>query len=536
VTTFRGPAPESEEGIGALTIGGLLDDAAERFGPREALCFHPEGQPVVRWTYDELRSESTRLANGLIAAGLGKGGRVGLLMGSRPEWVAAAFAVAQAGGVLVPINTFLAPRELGDVLAQTAVSLILHQDRLASHDFSAQLAAIEPSLPFPARLVCLGTDGWDDLLRAGETIVDGALRRRSDAVSPYDDGIVVTTSGTTERPKSVLHAHRAAAIQSYRFVSQLGLDETSRVWSAYPFFWSAGFCMVMGASLASGGCLVLQEVFEPGEALRLLESERVTSPHAWAHQLAALEDHEAWARTDLSSLVHVDASMSFARHPTVRCDGSWSTRAAYGLTETFTIVTAVAATAPPAARVGGHHGPLLPGVVIRIVDPETGDPSPEGTSGEIRVKGPTLMKGYLGIAPEDTFDEDAFFPTGDAGFVDDAGCLHWTGRSSGLIKTGGANVSPVEVEMALLSNPDLKAAVAVGVPHATLGEMLVVCAVAHHNAEVDEESVRAWMKGRVASYKIPRRIVFVDESDLEVTGNSKLRIDVLRDLAIKRLA
>lgn len=456
-------------------------------------------------------------------------------MGGRPEWIVSAFAIARAGGVVAPINTLLEAPELLDVLGNSDVGLLLYQERLAGHHYAAQLDQIVGQLPYLQRRVCLDTPGWDELIAAGTTVEDALLDQRATAVSPYDDGVITTTSGTTERPKSVLHAHRGPALQSYRFVHQLGLDETSRVWSAFPFFWSAGFCMVMGASLAAGACLVLQELFEPGQALQLLEAERVTSPHAWVHQFAALEDHPNWASTDLSSLRHVDVLTSFGRHPTVHVDGSWSTRAAYGLTETFTIVTATPATAPPSQRAGGHHGPVLPGNAIRIVDPETGSLLGADQAGEIRVKGPTLMKGYLKVPPEETFDADGFFATGDAGFVDEYGRLHWTGRSSGLIKTAGANVSPVEVETALLSIPELKAAVAIGVPDPTLGEMLVVCAVAHPDADISEEKVRAGLRGRLASYKIPKRVLFVAEADLELTGTAKLRTDSLRKLAIDRL-
>src|SRR5439155_24668160 len=133
--------------------------------------------------------------------------------------------------------------------------------------------------------------------------------------------------------------------------------------------------------------------------------------------------------------------------------------------------------------------------VVRIVD------------GELTVKGPTLMKGYHGAAPEDCFDADGFFHTGDAGFVDDNGRLHWTGRLTDMIKTGGANVSPVEIETELLQHPLLKAAVALGIAHQTLGQMVVVAAVAHDDAAVDEEDVRSFLQGRMASYKIPRRVV-----------------------------
>jgi acyl-CoA synthetase (AMP-forming)/AMP-acid ligase II len=257
-------------------------------------------------------------------------------------------------------------------------------------------------------------------------------------------------------------------------------------------------------------------------------------PHAWPHHLAALESHVSWATTDLSAVRYVDGFSCFGRHPSVTLAGDWSVRAAYGLTETFTIVSSSPAATPSEARTG-HQGEILPGNSVRIIDPETGRAQEAGVAGEIRVKGPTLMKGYLKTAPEDVFDEDGFFATGDAGFVDEQGHLHWVGRTSGLIKTGGANVSPVEIENELLEDPDLACALAVGVPHETLGEMVVVCAVAQEGHAVTEDDVRAFLKGRLANYKLPRRVLFFAEDELSMTGNAKIRTDELRRLAITRL-
>jgi len=534
-------------------LGAVLDEATARAADREAVVFHDAGV-VTRWSYDDLLRTARAVAAALLAHGLQKGGRVALLMGNRPEWVASAFGVALAGGVLVPVNTYFEPAELEHVLRHSDCAVLLVQDRLLAHTYLAQLQTIcpeiashpvgqlrSPALPFLRLVVGLGVDGqrgavlpWETFLASGADLSDEVLEACVSGIVPADDAVVIYTSGTTARPKGVLHAHRSPAVQSWRFARLLGLDDTVRVWSAFPFFWTAGFCMVMGATLAAGGCLVLQQHFEPGEALRLLEVERITSPHAWPHQLAELESHPDWERRDLSALRHVDAFTSFGRHPSVDVEDVWSSRAAYGLTETFTIVSSTPASGPPETR-EGHQGPILPGNAVRILDPATGEALAPDQQGEIAVKGPTLMKGYVKELPEDVFAADGFFRTGDAGFVDHQGRLHWTGRASGLIRTGGANVSPVEVEEALLRHPGLKVALIVGVPDAALGEMVVACVVAHDGAGVDEEDVRGFLHGRVASYKIPRRVLFFAREDLSLTGNAKVRADALRDLAVTRL-
>lgn len=541
MTVFSGPPLDSERGIGPLTIGGLLTEAARRHTSREAIVAWDEaGNARTTWSYERLEREARSVARSLLGSGLVKGGRVALLMGNRPEWVACAMGVALGGGVLVPINTFFEGPELRYVLRHSDASLLLYQAELAGHDYRVLVEPLyrpggSDKLPYLRRAVCLGDESWDSFQAAGTRVSEDQLASCGEEISPHDDALVVYTSGTTAQPKGVLHTHRPPALQSWRFAVQLGLDEDVRAWSAFPFFWTAGFCMVMGATLAAGGCLVLQEHFEAGEALRLLEVERVTSPHAWPHQLAAMEDHPDWTSRDLSSLCHVDPATAFARHPSVKRRGTWSPRAAYGLTETFTIISSLPADTPLEER-GGAQGAILPGNLVRIIDPDSGEPCRAGGLGEISVKGPTLMRGYLKSAPESCFDEDGYFRTGDAGFVDGAGMLHWTGRITDMIKTGGANVSPVEIEEAVLSHPGLALARAVGVPHPTLGELVVLCAVVHGVTPVDEENVRSFLRGRIASYKIPKRVIFFEKSDLSVTGNSKIRTEQLRALAAERLS
>ncbi|HMG28313.1 MAG TPA: AMP-binding protein, partial [Acidimicrobiia bacterium] len=549
------PPAETEEGMGALTLSGFLLEVTRRHAEREALVFHEPDGGVVRWTYRDLERETRRVARAVLGAGAGKDGRVAILLGNRPEWVTALYGVALAGAVAVPLNTYFEPPELDYVLRHSDAQLLLTQTRLLGHAYVDQLVSLCPELPgatpgelrsprFPhlRRVAALGLDErlgavepWETFLRLGGGVAEDVVDAAAAEVTSADHALVIYTSGTTAVPKGVLHPHRGPAIQSWRFAQQLRLDPSVRVWSAFPFFWSAGLVMVMGATLAAGGCIVLQEHFEPGEALHLLESERVTSPHAWAHQLAELEDHPDWPEVDLSSIRHCEAFTSFGRHPSVHVEDAWSPRAAYGLSETCTIISSLPVDTPREIR-ERSQGVILPGNLVRIVDRDTGEALPVDAIGEITVKGPTLMLGYVKKLPEECFDEDGYFHTGDAGYVDAEGYLHWTGRMTDMIKTGGANVSPVEIEETLLRHPGLKAALAVGIPDAKLGEMVVLCAVAHDGASVDEDDVRSFLRGRVASYKIPRRVLFFREAELSLTGNAKIRADELRKLAMQRLS
>jgi acyl-CoA synthetase (AMP-forming)/AMP-acid ligase II len=266
----------------------------------------------------------------------------------------------------------------------------------------------------------------------------------------------------------------------------MGLRSDDRVFTAQPFFWTAGIAMSLGATFAAGGCLLLQEIFEPGDALEIVERERATVITAFPHQEKAMGEHPSAAARDLSSIRLSRFSSPLARLAGIEKD-AWGIDASYGLSETFTIAAMLPADTPSEIR-RGSSGRVLAGNEIIIVDPETSEPLPTGAHGEIAVRGATLMRGYYKIDASLVFDRDGFFRTQDGGSLDADGHLHWTGRLSGLIKTGGANVSPVEVERVLAAYPGLRVSVAVGVPHPALGEVVVLCAVPIASAPVPEEA------------------------------------------------
>ena len=236
---------------------------------------------------------------------------------------------------------------------------------------------------------------------------------------------------------------------------------------------------------------------------------------------------------DLSSVRYVDRASPLARHPTVST--SWrEPNWAYGSTETFTISTGFPAGTPEEV-IAGSHGEVLPGNTVKIVDPMTGAVLPRGQRGEIAVKGPTLMLGYIGVPIDETLDAEGFFRTGDGGYLDEVGRLFWEGRLTDIIKTGGANVSPLEVDAVLASCPGVKVARTVGVPHETLGEMVVACVVPSEGSVLDETSIRNFLKERLASYKVPRRVLFFADEELSLTGSAKIKAGDLRQLASERL-
>jgi len=531
------------------TLPRFLEDVAARHGDRPAIR-----SPGRELSFTALRDEARLLARGLVGAGVGKGTRVGLLFANGPEWAIAAFAVGLVGGVLVPVNTFAKDEERDHVLRHGDVSLLLAQRRLLARDFGDELVAGHPALaaaapggrlrlpalPALRRIFVLGGAGpgalepWEALLAQGSDVPEVLLDALAAEVAPSDDALVIYTSGTTALPKGVVHLQRAPVIQSWRFAELMDLGSDDRLLTAFPFFWTAGICMSLGASLAAGSLLLTDEVFDAGRALERVERERPTVLHAWPHQEKEMAEHPDARRRDLASLRKIEFSSPLARLAGIEKD-EYSTYASYGLSETFTICSALPAATPPEVR-RPTHGRPLPGMTVRIVDPVTGEPVPEGQPGEIAVKGATLMRGYHKVDPEHVFDAQGFFRSQDGGSLDAQGYLHWTGRLSNLIKTGGANVSPLEIETRALAFPGLHVAAAVGVPHPTLGEAVVLCAVPAVGAALDPGALQAFLKAGLSAYKVPRLVLLFDEREVSYTGNQKLQVTPLREKALARLA
>ncbi|MCV7378650.1 AMP-dependent synthetase [Mycobacterium alsense] len=541
LSMVSGPPLAEEPGLGPLTLPGFLREVTRAYGEREAVVWRT-ADGVVRWTYAQLWERAMEVARALRGCGLGKDGRVGILMTNRPEWLAAVFGTSLAGGLAVTLSTFSTPSELDYLLRASAVSVLLFERKVPSKDFAAILAGLDPAnYPFLRRLVAVGEpaegiESWDEFLASGDAVPRELVQATAAAALPSDPAVLFFSSGSTSKPKGILSAHRGVCIQLWRFRRMYGFtpDDHVRGWTANGFFWSGNFAMVLGSTLASGGALVLQSTFDAAEALELMQAERVNFPFAWPHQWAQLEGAPNWDRVDLSSVRFADFKTPIAHHPTV--SGEWHEPGhAYGNTETFTITTGYPANTPPDVH-ADSFGVALPGVTLKITDPLTGAIVARGQPGEIHVKGPTLMLGYIGVPLDETLDAEGFFPTGDGGYLDDEGRLYWQGRLTDIIKTGGANVSPREVDEALMAHPGVKVAQTVGVPHETLGEAVVACVVPHDGVIVDTEELLGFLRQRLASYKVPRHVLFFREDEVAVTGNAKIKAGELRELAAKRLA
>jgi fatty-acyl-CoA synthase len=525
------------------TVFALLDEAAARAPAREALAWAPHDAVVRRLTWAELRAESRMAAKRLVAAGAGKGTRVGLLCSNRAEWLPVAFGVLRTGAALVPFSTLWKRDEIAyalrhaDVQILVALPAFLRHDYLASlRDIAPELAAARPgalaaaAVPALRRVILLdgkapGCERWEDL---PATLPDEALDALEAAVAPTDLATIFFTSGTTAQAKAVVHAHGALAVSGRRVAASVGVGPEDAWWGHMPLFWSGGFVIGALASIAGGARIVLQETVDPGAALALLEAEGCTVMAGW-HQAGPLLEHPDFPRRRLrlrKGSYHPLAPRLLG--PDHRAVGM------YGMSETATCVACARSDDPEAVRVETFGRPL-DGMTVRIADPGSGRGLPPGESGEILVKGPTLMEGYLGIPREDTFDAEGFFHTGDLGFLDIEGYLHFATRLKDVIKTAGVNVAAAEVEEALARHPSVKAAHVVGVPDPARGENVAAFVVLHPGAATDAETLRAFCRDALASYKVPRHVFVVDEAGVPRTATGKVEKAALRREAVARM-
>jgi acyl-CoA synthetase (AMP-forming)/AMP-acid ligase II len=554
LSVVRGGPLSEMPGLGALTLPGVLRELVNRYGPNEAMVARRPDGSVERWSYTDLWDQSMAVARALIASGVTSHSRVGILITQRLEWLPTFFGIGLAGATAVTLSTFSTPDELDYLLKASGCCTVVFERKVVKKDFAEMLTSLEPaiasaepgrlaSLKYPSLRRLVVTDAgpaqgaietWASFIARGAAVSPELVEATAAAVTRADPGVLFFSSGSTGRSKGILSPHQAVAIQFWRWGRFMGLKDNVRTVSANAFAWSGNFCQTVAATLSSGGSLILQPVFDAAEMLRLIEAERATYPVAWPHQSAQLIDAPNWATTDLSSLRYVDVDSPLARHPTVTTTHR-DPMASYGNTETFTIVAGYDA-GTPVEIAGTNHGPPLEGCTIKIVDPETGVTVPRGERGEIAAKGPTLMLGYVGVPIGETLDAEGFYRCGDGGYIDAGGRMVFEGRINDIMKTGGANVSPIEVNRILETCPGVKACYTVGVPHETLGEMVVACVAPFESAVVDEESVRAFLKERLASYKVPRRVLFVAEEDLSLTGSAKVKTNALRELAAKRLS
>ncbi len=516
------------------TIADLIDEMAQRYPLREALVGSGK-----RYTYRTLRAEVRRMARALHGLGVRHGDKVAILMDNRPEWLIADFAITLLGGVMVGINTWATARELEHVLAHSDTRILITVDGFLKYDYRALLKALEPHrerLPSLQHIVCLADEvpaGWlryADLSKYADQVPEAAIDLAQRAVGPDDVAYLLYTSGSTSLPKGVLLQHRGLIENMWQIGERQRVIGRDRLWLAVSLFWGLGCENALFNILTHGACVVLQEHFDAGEALALIERERCTLFYGTPNMAYAMHQHPERPARDLSSLRSGGTLGTPEQIMRVVELGAREICNIYGLTETYGNCNVTDARDPLEKRIGNVGRPL-PGVDQRIVDPQSGQVLAPGNVGEIRVKG-CVTPGYY-KDPErsaQAFDEHGYFMTGDLGLVDADGALHFRGRIKEMVKTGGINVAPVEVEEILMTHPGVHLAFVIGVADAVRDEALVAVIVPKAGGTPSIAELDTFCRQTLAAYKVPRLFRFVGESELPLTTTGKLQKSRLAEL------
>jgi fatty-acyl-CoA synthase len=526
------------------TLGDLLDEMARERPHAQAIASRHE-----QLSYAALRARVDELARALVAVEVTRGDRVAVLLPNRPEWVVAALAIAKIGAIVSAISTFSTARELGWTLEHSEAVVLITVSAFrgrayldALHDLCPELAGSAPGALRSERLPRLRTvvsmdgrrvDGVfqpEDFLGRGAGLGTAALRERQRSVSPSDVCYILYTSGSTATPKGVTLAHGGVIENGFNIGERQHLTPADRLWLAVPLFWSFGSANALPAILTHGGCAVLQESFEPGEALEMLERERCSVYYGMANMARAMLEHPDRGRRRLDSMrTGLTIGLAEDIEMTMEAVGARELCNVYGSTETYGNCAVTDAHDPLAWRLHTQGLPL-PGVDIRVCDPETRQPLPAGEAGELCVAG-HVTPGYF-RAPEldaAAFDGDGYFHTGDLGLVGDDGRVRFRGRLKEMIKTGGINVAPLEVESVLLQHPGVKQAYVIGVPDRDKDEVVVAVLELREAAAADAGAIVAFCRERLASYKVPTRLVFRKAEELPRTPTGKIHKPGLRE-------
>ena len=494
-----------------------------------------------RLTFAEADAQSAELAGRLLASGIGKGARVGLLYPNGPAWAVNWLGLARIGALSVPLSTFAPGAELTRMIRQTDVHAVLMSATFGNELMTARLEAGLPALgqsssdlqledaPF---LRWVNVEGeqpprWSRTLPP--PLRPPLVRAAESEVTPADDLAIINTSGATAMPKSVVHTQGSLVRHAALLAERRGLTNEDRIYSPMPFFWVGGLTMVLLAALVSGATAVVQERFEPGEALDLIERERVTQVSCWPNASRQLADHATFRGRDLGAVR--GGTLVEALPPDFRPPTADRAPNVLGMTETggpHTGTDDPYAVLPEPLR--GTMGRSLPGMAHVVVDPDTGAELPVGEQGELLLRGAFLMDRFYKRERHETFTPDGWYATGDLGWFGEDRHLRFAGRRTAMIKTGGSNVAPAEVEAALMELSDVREAFVFGIAAGERGEDVAVVVVPDGPVTFELAAVATALRERLSSYKIPRHLRLVEESDLPRLPTGKVDLASLRDL------
>jgi fatty-acyl-CoA synthase len=545
---------EASPWVDGQTFASVLRAAAERYGDHQALVFPQLG---YRRSYADFWADVQQCARALISLGIEHGEHVGIWATNWPQWVILQFATATVGAVLVNINPAYRSHEAGYALDQADITALFLTDQFKTSDYLALLAEICPELaacapgalhaakcPKLRWVVSIkdtkrpGVLGWSEFLGlvARSSPVD--LHERMAAVGPSDVTSIQYTSGTTGFPKGAMLTHRNLLMNAYYTGQRQAFTERDRLCIPVPLYHCFGCVMGTLMCVIHGAAMVFPaESFDAGAALQAIQDERCTGVYGVPTMFIAELSHPRFADFDLRSLrtgimAGAPCPIEIMRQVVAKM-GAREITIAYGLTEASPVITQTDTADDLEHRVA-TVGRVLPGLEVKIVAPGSTEALPPGESGELMVRGHGNMKGYYN-KPKETaaaLTPDGWLHTGDVAMQTPDGYYRITGRIKDLIIRSGENIYPRELEDFLHTHPAILDVQVVGLPDEQTGEEVAAWVRLRPGATLTEDDVKAYCRDRIAHYKVPRYIVFVDEFPTTVTG--KVQKFKLRELGVQR--
>lgn len=529
------------------TVPNLLGNAARVFADRPFLIDDDR-----TLTYAQAEAESAVLARGLLALGHGKAARVAMLVPSCTDFVLAWLAGSRIGALMQPLSTLYKPAEIDYALGHLDSETLIFLARYGDLDLAGRVEDAIPGLkeqaspelrlashPYLRRIIVLGEcdrpwalGGFEALrqLAAESPALDAAyLRAVEERVVPADLAVTISTSGTTAHPKAVVHTHGTMVRICHEFLDYTDFQPDERNLVSMPLFWVGGFNTSLIPALHSGGALVFPRGPKTADYVDAIERHRVTRVPGWIAQRLQIVREAAAAGRDISS---IRGSLLHNHDEAGRQIPEALSAGSFGMTETFGMHTLEKRRSAMPRSKAGTLGRNLPHVQRKIVDLETGLDMQPGGKGELLVRGYTLMNGYYKVEREDVFEADGYFATGDVCSIDEDGYLTFHTRRTEMIKTGGANVAPLEVERVLKEHPEVDEAYVFGIPHAERGQAVIAVFTNAHGKTVAPAELRRHAAERLSAYKVPLAYVQYAGADIPRTASAKVsKITLAQDVS-----